>query len=618
MKKKTDELTKTVFDEKKESEREVSSFHKIKEVVRVLFPIAAKRFPGFYPCMTVQMLCDVLRPFLGVYITPLIVDGIVNGKSLKELLVYAGILLGGEFIFTVIRQLATTALGKYNERLDNYFRERTGAHAMELDFQLTEDKKALEQLDKANTGMSWYSGGVYGISDQIFRFIGNVFKIAGFTTIIAIQMPLLLLVIVVYVAINGILSVKANKVELKAYGMLAKVNRLFGYYGWEIVDFRYGKDVRLYDASDMLVNKWDSYQKDSIGTWKWQAGATLKYNIISTVLDVLRCLITYGYAGVMAIRGVLTPGVFTQMVESAGGLDATLGGLVWNVTEMFKRCNYAYEYILFIQYPEALPKGTKPVSEGMHRIEFKDVVFAYPGTEKKVLDGVNLTVEPGERLSLVGLNGAGKTTMVKLLCRLYDPTQGQILVDGVDIREYDYNEYMKNFAPVFQDFKMFGFSALENICLKDAEMITDEERKQAEKMVELTGLSEMVSHWSKGIDTRIFKVFEEDGVEPSGGEQQKLAIARALYKDAPVVILDEPTAALDPIAEYEIYRQFDSLVENRTALYISHRLSSCKFCDHIAVFSEGRVQEYGTHDELVVLTDGLYAKMFEAQAQYYR
>ena len=604
---------------KKKSEKpEVTSFQKIKAVVTVLFPIAAKRFPKFYPLMTVQMLCDVLRPFLGVYITPMIVDGIIKGVPLKQLFLYAGILLGGEFVFTVIHQLASMTLGKYEERLDNYFRERTGAHAMELDFQLTEDKKALEQLEKANTGMSWYSGGVYGISNQIFRFVGNIFKIAGFTTVIAIQMPLLLVVIVVYVALNGILSVKANKVELAAYGRLSKVNRLFSYYGWEIVDFRYGKDVRLYDASDMLVNKWDTYQEECIGTWKWQARTTLRYSIISTVLDVFRCIITYGYAGLMAIRGVLTPGVFTQMVESAGGLDATLGGLVWNITEMFKRCNYAYEYILFAQYPEALPKGSKEVSDGLHRIEFKNVAFAYPGTEKKVLNDVNLTIEPGERLSMVGLNGAGKTTMVKLLCRLYDPTEGQILVDGVDIREYDYADYMKQFAPVFQDFKMFGFSALENICLKDSEQITDEERGRAGEMVALTGLSEMVAHWSKGLNTRIFKVFEEDGVEPSGGEQQKLAIARALYKDAPVVILDEPTAALDPIAEYEIYRQFDSLVENRTALYISHRLSSCKFCDHIAVFSEGKVAEYGTHEQLVNLVGGLYAEMFEAQAQYYR
>ena len=598
--------------------QEVSSFRKIREVIRVLFPIAAKRFPRFFPLMAVETLCDVLRPFLGIYLTPMILDGLINSEPAGRLLLYAGILLGGETVFTVIRQLAVTALSKYQERLDNYFRERTGAHAMDLDFQLTEDKKALDQLEKANTGMDWYSGGVYGISQQIFKFVGNVFKIAGFTTVIVARMPLLLIVICVYVAVNGFLTVKSNKVELEAYGKLSGINRLFSYFGWQIVDFRYGKDIRLYDASDMLVNKWDNYQQDSIGTWKWQAGATLRYNLISTVLNVLSTMITYGYSGLLAIRGILTPGAFTQMIQAAGGLNATLFGLVWNITELFKRCNYAYEYILFEQYPEALPKGTKPVGNGLHRIEFRDVTFSYPGTDRKVLDRVNLVIEPGERLSMVGLNGAGKTTMVKLLCRLYDPVEGQILMDGTDIREYDYASYMKQFAPVFQDFKLFGFSVAENICLKDAGEITPEEQDKADEMIRMTGLQEMISKLPKGKDTRIFKVFEEDGVEPSGGEQQKLAIARALYKDAPVVILDEPTAALDPIAEYEIYRQFDSLVENRTALYISHRLSSCRFCDHIAVFSEGRVAEYGTHDELVARPDGLYAEMFGAQAQYYR
>lgn len=605
-------------EQKEARKHQISSWTKIKAVVTLLFPLAAKRFPAFYPLMTLQTLCDVLKPFLGVYITPMIIDGIVNGATLKELLVYAAILLGGEFVLTVTNQAAGMQLNKYQERLDNYFRERTGMHAMELDFQLTEDKNALEQLDKANTGMNWYSGGVYGISDQVFRFVGNIFKIVGFTTVIAIQMPILLIVICAYVALNGILTVKINKIDIEAYGKLAKVNRLFGYFGWEIVDFRYGKDVRLYDGSNMLVNKWDTYQKDSLGAWKWQADASMRINVTRTILDVLRSIITFGYAGYLAITGVLSPGVFTQMVESAGGLDATLYGLVWNVTEMFKRCNYAYEYVIFEQYPEALSKGTKAVPAGLHKIEFKDVVFAYPGTDRNVLDGVSLTIEPGERLSLVGLNGAGKTTMVKLLCRLYDPTSGQILLDGTDIREYDYESYMKEFSPVFQDFKLFGFSAIENICLKDANLISDDERRRAEEKVELTGLSDTVSHWSKGLDTRIFKVFDEEGVEPSGGEQQKLAIARALYKDSPVVILDEPTAALDPIAEYEIYRQFDSLVENRTALYISHRLSSCKFCDHIAVFSEGKVREYGTHEQLVAIAGGLYAQMFEAQAGYYR
>jgi len=195
---------------------------------------------------------------------------------------------------------------------------------------------------------------------------------------------------------------------------------------------------------------------------------------------------------------------------------------------------------------------------------------------------------------------------------LYDPTGGVILLDGVDIREYDYADYMSRFAPVFQDFKLFCVSLKENITLQEKD---DTDLSELLKLVELDGFAGKLK---KGTDTCIYKFFDEEGVEPSGGEQQKMAIARALYKQSPIVILDEPTAALDPIAEYEIYRQFHTLVGGKTAFYISHRLSSCKFCDKIAVFSEGKIAEYGNHEELAAIPNGIYAKMFEAQAQYYR
>ncbi|MDE6420792.1 MAG: ABC transporter ATP-binding protein/permease, partial [Lachnospiraceae bacterium] len=222
----------------------------------------------------------------------------------------------------------------------------------------------------------------------------------------------------------------------------------------------------------------------------------------------------------------------------------------------------------------------------------------------------------GEHLSVVGLNGAGKTTFVKLLCRLYDPTEGEILLDNVNIKEYDYEQYMNLFSPVFQDFKLFAFSIRDNILMGEEEK--DHTNEALHALFEQVGFSDKLASLEHGMDTMLFKSFDKEGIEASGGEQQKLAIARALYKHAPVVILDEPTAALDPIAEYEIYRQFHSLVGGKTAIYISHRLSSCRFCDHIAVFSDGHVAEYGTHDTLVGKENGIYAEMFAAQAQYYQ
>lgn len=594
--------------------------HKLLPVIKVMFSTAARKHPWFFVLEACKTLVQAAQPFLGIFVTPLLVDELCTSRDVRKLIIYAAVLIAGEFVLLLLIESINLTLQRYQERLNNYFTMQLGQHTMGLDFQLTEDKAALDQLEKAQTGMSWYSGGAYGIAEQVFMFMGNVFKIAGFVTVITVHAPLLLAVIVAYIVLNGFITSKRNKVELQAFKRLSGVNRLFGYFGFQIVNFRYGKDIRLYDARSMMTEKWANYSQENNATWKWQTDTTYPYSIVSDMMSLLCTMITYLHVGMLVIRKVFSIGIFTQMISAAGALGATLGGLVWNVQELLKRCNYAYEYVLFMQYPEALPKGDAPVKEGEHRIEFRNVSFAYPGTDHKVLDGVNITVEPGEHLSIVGLNGAGKTTFIKLLCRLYDPTEGEILLDGRNIQEYDYKAYMAQFAPVFQDFNLFAFSIGENITIRERgeEETEGTEKKEIEELLKLTELDGMVGKLSKGVDTRLFKIFEEEGIEPSGGEQQKMAIARALYKKAPVLILDEPTAALDPIAEYEIYRQFHTLVGDKTAVYISHRLSSCRFCDRIAVFSEGKIAEYGSHDELVKYPDGIYAEMFEAQAQYYR
>lgn len=588
------------------------TIHKLFSVIKIMFSTAGKKYPWFFVLEALKTLVQIAQPFLGIIVTPLLVDELITTRNVRTLTFYVVILVVGEVVLLLLNGRLDAVLGKYQERLSNYFTMQMGLHSMELDFQLTEDKDALDQLEKARTGMTWYSGGVYGIAEQIFMFIGNIFKIAGIITVITMHAPLLLIVILVYIVINGFINGVQNKYELQMYSRLSKINRLFGYFGWNIVDFRYGKDMRLYDAREMMVTRWKKYTKESTEGWKWRADKNFPLALLSGIMSLIRTLITYFYSGLLVMRRVFTIGTFTQMITAAGALDATLGGLVWNIQELMKRCNYAYEYVLFMEYPEALAKGKEAVVKKDHCIEFKNVSFAYPKTDKKVLDGVNIKIQPGEHLSIVGLNGAGKTTFIKLLCRLYDPTEGEILLDGRNIKEYDIKEYMTLFAPVFQDFKLFGFTISENIKFEEAD------NSDLQEIIDLVGLEEFVDKLEKGLDTRLFKVFDEEGVEPSGGEQQKIAIARALYKQAPFVILDEPTAALDPMAEYEIYRHFHTLVGDKTAFYISHRLSSCRFCDRIAVFSDGKIAEYGNHDELVAISNGIYAKMFETQAQHYR
>lgn len=245
-------------------------------------------------------------------------------------------------------------------------------------------------------------------------------------------------------------------------------------------------------------------------------------------------------------------------------------------------------------------------------LTFQNIFFQYPGTGHPALKNVSLTLKPGQKTAVVGMNGSGKTTLVKLLCRMYDPDRGRILFNGVDIREYDYKSYMGLFSVVFQDFKLLALPVGENVAAAkeyDVDKVQD--------CIAKAGLAERVQRMGKGVSTSLYRDIDEDGGEVSGGEAQKIALARALYKDAPFVVLDEPTAALDPVSEHEIYSGFEKLVGEKTAVFISHRLSSCRFCDEILVFHEGRLVQRGTHQELLKDQRGQYYKMWQAQARYY-
>lgn len=596
----------------KTQNKKESPFKTVKAVLRYLFPIAWKTRKSYFLCSAVQVIVGAVKPFVKILVLSLIIDELLGGREIQKLITYAVVIVLGDVLLSLMNSVISVVMEKYSEKFNNFITEEMSRRVMELDFWLTENKKALDQIEAARTGMDWYSGGIHGIFGQLTNLASAVIAIIGVVVLIFMNAPVLFLLTAVILVVTAIINNKMNKVEIEAYGRLSKLNRIFGYLGWELTDFRYGKDIRLYGAKDMMVEKWQSYNEESLKDWKWQADEHLPLNMVKTVVDSIRDLGTYLYLGILVITGRISVGIFSQMLSAGNVFHASMQILIGTIQEMIKRCNYAYEYVKFMEYPTVMEKGDRPIKEGAHTIEFKNVSFTYPGAEVKVLDGVNITLKQGEHLSVVGLNGAGKTTFVKLLCRLYEPTEGEILLDGVNIKEYDYHSYMALFSPVFQDFKLFAFSIKDNISL-DGDC--DEEEMAA--LLKQVGLADKIAALEKGADTLLFKAFDEKGIEPSGGEQQKIAIARALYKKAPVVILDEPTAALDPVAEYDIYRQFDTLVGEKTAIYISHRLSSCKFCDRIAVFSEGRIKEYGTHEELVGLVGGVYAGMFAAQAQYY-
>lgn len=333
----------------------------------------------------------------------------------------------------------------------------------------------------------------------------------------------------------------------------------------------------------------------------------------NALLSLLSNFAAYLVIGARALYGVLPIGDVLLYAGSVTRAMSDLQTFLATGSEFDYINSYLSTYEDFIAQPSMAYDGTLPIEkrdDGQYEFAFHDVSFSYPGTNIPVLEHVTLSFAVGEKTALVGRNGAGKTTLIKLLCRLYEPTSGYITLNGIDIRKYSYKEYTQAFSVVFQDFHLFSLPLDENIAAG-----TEIDEAALQSSLAKVGLTDRVQQLPQGTHTRLYNN-NGSGVDLSGGEAQRTAIARALYKDAPFVILDEPTAALDPIAEAEIYEQFSQMTAGKTAVYISHRMSSCKFCDRIIVLDHGRIAEDGTHDTLLA-NHGIYANLYETQAQYY-
>ena len=392
-------------------------------------------------------------------------------------------------------------------------------------------------------------------------------------------------------------------------------NRVFGYlFFWMTNNYEHGKDIRIYNAQDLLHSKIKGYVK---GNYHDCDEHYVKPNVIHfsllNLVNVAMLMAVYCYIILKAYVGAITVGTIFIQINAIMKLYDSVGSFLTQYNMLKAACEHFKYSIEFFELPESKKDGMKQVEAcDAYVFEFKDVSFRYPGTDTFVLDHINLTIKAGERLAVVGMNGAGKTTMIKLLCRLYEPTSGIITLNGTNIQEYDFDAFIKLFSVVFQDFQLFAFEMDKNVATGD-----DISSKSLKSALENAGLSNIIKDLGNDFKVPLGKNYDGEGRDFSGGEKQKLAIARALYRNAPVVILDEPTAALDPLAEYEIYTKFNTLVEDKTAVFISHRLSSCRFCHDIAVFHKGKIVQHGNHDTLLQNTNGKYYELWTAQAEHY-
>lgn len=592
----------------------------VKKVLKNMFYEAAKNRPIVFLAYFIQFSVSLIRKFQIIVLPKFLIEellAVYNGDEpsahLQRIVFLVVLTLGIMFFGNILDGIANWIKNLSQEWFNEYFQVKINQQSMSIDFECTENPQVLDQMNKAKEGMDWYSGNVCGILDQFFSIVTNIAGLIGVITILMFSSPLVIIFQIFSIACFTFFNNKIKKIELESFKNLAKSNRIFGYLFFELSDFSYGKDIRLYDASNLFTKLSSKHLDNQTCIWTDRLIKTKKQNYKMNFSNLICNFLIFCYLGYKVIKNLITIGDFSMCVTASNDFTNCCQAIVQSVQEILKRTNYVNEYLKFMEYPVALPKGTKSVVlDKPHTIEFKNVSFKYPRSEKYVLQNVSIKIPNAQHLAIVGLNGAGKTTFIKLLCRLYDVTDGEILIDDINIKEYSDDEYRKLFAVLFQDFKLLAFSLKENIAFSPE--VPD---SQIDDVLKLAGLYEDAQKLPKKNDTCIYKSFDETGVELSGGQKQKTAIARALYKNSPIVILDEPTAALDPLAEAEIYEDFNKMVGGKTAIYISHRLSSCKFCDQIAVFSEGNIKEYGTHDQLMQIPDGIYKEMFTTQAKPY-
>ena len=593
--------------------------------------------PQHFPVLTLYCLFGAITPYVTVFFSARVLTELATLRRAEILWrwVLAGVLCTG---FAAVAKAALHR--RCNTLLNDLYgrKEMLFVHKIfrldysELDKQENHDLR--EQIKQNELWSGWglmhvpqlYSGAVTGLLGLLS---GAALTVSLFTApvpngagwLVVLNDPIFALVLAAGILIISILAGRLSARAMQCWGDFSEEatfgNRRFAHFGFLGRDKQRAIDIRMNDQQRLVRAYWSGGSVFGVhGVFaKAARGKMGVYASLGVCITTLTTGMIYLFTCLKALGGAFDVGSCTQYIGAATAMVANVFALTDMIGTLKANTPYLEKTFAFLDIPNSMYQGsltTEKRSDRRYEVEFKDVSFRYPGSDIWALRHVNMRFKVGKRLAIVGENGSGKTTFIKLLCRLYDPQEGQILLNGIDIRKYRYDDYMGIFSVVFQDFQLICQPLGNNVAGS-----MEYDRDRAKKALIDAGFADRLAAMEKGLDTMLYKNLSEDGVEVSGGEAQKIAIARALYKDAPFIILDEPTAALDPIAEAEIYSKFDEIAGNKTAIYISHRLSSCKFCDEIAVFHEGAVIQQGSHAELLADRGGKYYALWNAQAQYY-
>ena len=594
------------------------------------FSILKQYCPGLAQGKAMYELINSIQPFVSIWFTAQIVNEISSQRRLKTILLYV---LGAvliNFICALLKSIINHVCNEKESQMWSWFGKVFSDKQISLDFVDLENAAIQHQRQEAEENLYMFGNGLaqlfWGISALVRTLVYIVLSLVMTVSLFIstsgnrfIDHPIWIGIILVCIVVGGLSKSKATISENDVFMEYCKntvwFNRVFMFFGKELyMNPEKAKDVRIYSqntVAEKMLDKLISHERDN------QSDITKMalYPAIAQIIIGLANAVCYLFVAIKALFGAFGVGSIVQYVAVLSRLGEGLQELMYILSDNEVYCTHLQNLFEYLDLPNHMYQGSLTVEkrdDNEYYVEFRDVSFKYPNTDTYVLKHVNLKFKVGEKLAVVGMNGSGKTTFIKLMCRLYDPTEGEILLNGVNIKKYDYNEYMSIFSVVFQDFRLFSFSLGQNVSAS-----ASYDREKVIECLKKAGFAERLNSLPNDLDTFLYKDIDAEGVEISGGEAQKLALARALYKNTPFIILDEPTAALDPISEYEVYSKFNEIAGTKTSIYISHRLASCRFGDKIAVFHEGEIIQIGIHEELLADRRGKYYELWNAQAQYY-
>jgi len=567
----------------------------------------------------IKPIGDIVGTLLNSYAPKYVLSFIEDDLPFNTIIMYTVIIC---LIMMILDVISTTCYNSFEfeyRKTEGYVEKKRMDKLFHTDFKNMESPDFLDYAQRAKTALN-RGKGFHGVLYQSRNFIAQGTLMILSAALIGIQNLLMMIIfIVISFGIVKISSFFTKRDKIKFSDAMAPTWRKMNYLESTTKNFDFAKDIRLFNMSNAFFNQLSGVNETYKELNRKHHNRMVLWEVSLGSVLIVQKILMYTWLVYNVVTGAYQISDFVLYVGLVSTFHASVGYVNWIYSDMRTNSLMINDYRNFVDWKEdretADEKDGHITEINLDKFEFRfeNVSFKYPGHDNYVLKNVNLTIKNGAKLAVVGVNGAGKTTFIKLMMKLYEPSEGRILLNDVDIKEYNREEYFKLFSPVFQNVECFAMPIYQNISFAEEDK-TD--MNKINEVLEQSGLSEKINSYEKGIHTNLLKIFDKEGIDLSGGEKQRLAMARALYKDGKVVILDEPTAALDALAEDRMYREFKNMIHGKTAVFISHRLGSTRFCDKIAMFEDGTIVEEGTHEELMA-KNGKYAYMFGIQSQYY-